>query len=309
MSQLFDAEAISKDLHTIADFLRWAMSRFNEADVYFGHGTDNPWDEAVNLMLYTLHLPEQNDDNLMHCNLTKEEKSAFVQYVQQRIEKRVPAAYITNKANFAGLPFYVDERVLVPRSPIGELIRNKFSTLIPSSNVHRILDLCTGSGCIAVACAYAFPDSYVDAVDLSDDALEVAAINIDGHGLSDRVIPIKSNVFSGVEGEVYDLIVTNPPYVDEDDMASLPQEYLHEPQMGLASGVDGLDIVKQILAEADEFLSEQGMLVCEVGNSCVHLQQQYPQVPFNWIEFEFGGHGVFSLTREQLSQHKALFKK
>ena len=206
------------------------------------------------------------------------------------------------------MPFYVDERVLVPRSPIGELIEQYFSPRFSQENPpNRILDLCTGSGCIAIACAVAFPEAEVDALDLSVDALNVAQINIENHGLSEQVIPIQSDVFSGVKGQSYDLIVTNPPYVDQEDVDALPQEYLHEPEMGLGSGVDGLDIVREILSQAANHLNDNGILICEVGNSQMHVEYVYPQIPFTWLSFENGGHGVFMLTKSQLTEHAKSF--
>lgn len=301
-------EEVTTDLHTIADFLRWSMSRFNESDLYYGHGATNAWDEAVSLALFALHLPDNLDDSIMQTRLTKTEKMAVINLVLRRIDERIPAAYLTNLAYFCRLPFYVDERVLVPRSPIGELIENGFAGLI-AEEPHSILDLCTGSGCIAIASAYAFPDAIVDGVDLSDDALDVAQLNIHNHELDERVRAIKSDIFSGVEGLQYDLIVSNPPYVDAEDMGDMPDEFHHEPEMGLACGNDGLDIVRVILAEASDYLTENGALICEVGNSMIHVQALYPEVDFNWIEFERGGLGVFQLTKQQLEQHKQLFKQ
>ena len=301
-------DEVTTDLHTIADFLRWGVSRFNEADLYYGHGSDNAWDEVVNLTLFALHLPGNMDNAIMQTRLTKTEKIEVINLILRRIDERIPAAYLTNLAYFAGLPFYVDERVLVPRSPIGELIENKFSeqiTAVPA----RILDLCTGSGCIAIACAYAFPEAEVDALDLSDDALEVASLNIHNHELNEQVIPIKSDVFSGVPGGKYDLIVTNPPYVDAEDIGDMPDEFHHEPEMGLGCGDDGLDIVRTILAQASEHLSDEGVLICEVGNSMLHVSAEYPEVDFTWIDFEHGGLGVFKLTQQQLLQHKELFEQ
>lgn len=293
---------MSEQLHTIADYVRFGASQFNQAELYFGHGTDNALDEAINLVMFQLSLPSELVDEMMECRLVSQEKQAILQLFERRIMEGLPAAYLTNQATFCGLPFYVDERVLVPRSPIGELIENKFSGLIENSP-KRILDLCTGSGCIAIACAVNFPDAEVDALDLSIDALNVAQINIEGHGLTEQVIPIQSDVFSGVEGQSYDLIVSNPPYVDQEDVDALPQEFLHEPEMGLGSGFDGLDITRQILAQAAEHLSDNGVLICEVGNSQVHLMAAFPTVPFQWLTFERGGHGVFRITKAQLEQH------
>ncbi|GLX81248.1 50S ribosomal protein L3 N(5)-glutamine methyltransferase [Thalassotalea eurytherma] len=302
-------EQLSSELTTINDFVRFGASAFNQAGLYFGHGTDNAWDEAVFLTMFTLNLPDNLFSQVVSCKLTLQEKKELLALYQRRINEEIPAAYLTNQANFAGLPFYVDERVLVPRSPIGELILNKFNDqLSEGSKPSRILDLCTGSGCIAIACAYQFPEAEVDAVDLSIDALNVCQINIESHGLMEQVIPIQSDIFSGVEEQVYDLIVTNPPYVDQEDVDALPQEFLHEPEMGLGSGNDGLDITRKILAQAANHLSERGVLICEVGNSQVHVEAQYPEVDFDWITFEKGGHGVFRLTKSQLEQYSEIFK-
>jgi len=297
---------VSEQLHTIGDYVRFGASQFNQAELYFGHGTINAWDEAITLIMHQLSLPSDMVDELMQCRLVTQEKQAILALFERRITEGLPAAYLTNQAMFCGLPFYVDERVLVPRSPIGELIGNKFEGLIDSAP-QQILDLCTGSGCIAIACAINFPEADVDAADLSVDALNVAQMNIEGHGLVEQVIPIYSDVFSGVEGQSYDLIVTNPPYVDQEDVDALPQEFLHEPKMGLGSGFDGLDITRRILSEAATHLNDNGVLICEVGNSQVHLTAAFPNVPFQWLTFERGGHGVFRITKAQLQQHQQEF--
>lgn len=299
---------IAAQLHTIGDYIRYATSEFNRAELFFGHGTDNARDEAISLVLFALYLPNQLDEYLLSCQLVEEEKQAVLALIARRIDERIPAAYITNQATFAKLPFYVDERVLVPRSPIAELIEQRFQPYL-TKEPRRILDLCTGSGCIAIACAYAFPEAEIDALDLSIDALNVAQINIETHGLLEQVIPIQSDVFSGVEGLSYDLIVSNPPYVDIDDVNNMPDEYQHEPAMGLGSGNDGLDIVRKILAEAAEHLNEDGLLICEVGNSQIHVEASYPEVPFTWLEFTRGGHGVFMLTKAQLEQYSQYFNE
>ncbi|MBV2127658.1 50S ribosomal protein L3 N(5)-glutamine methyltransferase [Arsukibacterium indicum] len=296
-------------LFTVHDWLRYAVSRFNEAGIYLGHGTDNPWDEAAVLLAHCLFLPPLTDDKLLTVRLTRPERQAFVDLLMQRIELRIPAAYLTHQAYFCGLPFYVDQRVLVPRSPIAELINEKFSRFKLSATPERILDLCTGSGCIAIACAYAFEDAQVDAVDISPDALAVADININEHGLLDRVYPILSDCYEALGGQQYDLIVTNPPYVDAEDMADLPEEYRHEPELGLASGHDGLALTRRILAQAAAHLTEQGFLICEVGNSMVELQDRYPDVQFNWLEFAAGGLGVFALSKAQLIAYQHLFEE
>jgi ribosomal protein L3 glutamine methyltransferase len=292
---------VAAQLESIADFLRYATSQFNQAELFFGHGTTNAWDEAITLVMYVLSLPNELSEHVFACKLLEDEKIAVLDIIHRRVVEGIPAAYLTHQATFANLPFYVDERVLVPRSPIGELIENSFKQIIDENKPPaQILDLCTGSGCIAIACAYAFPSADIDAVDLSVDALNVAQINIENHGLTEQVIPIESDVFSGVSGLSYDLIVSNPPYVDQEDVDSLPQEYLHEPEMGLGSGFDGLDIVRKILNEAASHLNDNGILICEVGNSQIHVEAAYPTVPFQWLEFERGGHGVFMLTKEQL---------
>lgn len=303
-----DFSPIKDELFTIGDYLRFATSEFNQAELFFGHGTNNAWHEAITLVMFALNLPTELKEEVFNCRLTSNEKTAVLALIERRIVEQLPAAYLTNHAIFVGLPFYVDERVLVPRSPIGELIEQYFSPRFSQENPpNRILDLCTGSGCIAIACAVAFPEAEVDALDLSVDALNVAQINIENHGLSEQVIPIQSDVFSGVKGQSYDLIVTNPPYVDQEDVDALPQEYLHEPEMGLGSGVDGLDIVREILSQAANHLNDNGVLICEVGNSQMHVEYVYPQVPFTWLSFENGGHGVFMLTKSQLTEHAKSF--
>ncbi|AOM39373.1 50S ribosomal protein L3 N(5)-glutamine methyltransferase [Xenorhabdus hominickii] len=305
MDKIFVDEAVA-ELHTIQDMLRWSTSRFNAANIYYGHGTDNPWDEALQLVLPTLYLPLDIPESMMTSRLTLTERHRIVERVLRRINERIPVAYLTNRAWFCGHEFYVDERVLVPRSPIGELINNQFTGLV-SHEPSTILDLCTGSGCIAIACAHAFPEAEVDAVDISADALAITEQNIEDHGLSHRVIPIRSDLFRDMPPMKYDLIVTNPPYVDEEDMSDLPDEFRCEPELGLAAGVDGLQLARRILATTPDFLTEDGVLICEVGNSMVHLIEQYPEVPFTWLEFEHGGDGVFMLTRQQLVEHHEYF--
>jgi ribosomal protein L3 glutamine methyltransferase len=305
LDKIFVDEAVS-ELHTIQDMLRWAVSRFNAANVYYGHGTDNPWDEAIQLVLPSLYLPLDIPEDMYTSRLITSERQRIVERVIRRVNERIPVAYLTNKAWFCGLEFYVDERVLVPRSPIGELINNYFDEQLPKTPNH-ILDLCTGSGCIAIACAQAFPEAEVDAVDISSDALAVTEQNIQQHGLEYRVTPIRSDLFRDLPAIRYDLIVTNPPYVDEEDMFDLPQEFRFEPELGLAAGNDGLDLVRRILACAPDYLSDDGVLICEVGNSMVHLIDQYPDIPFTWLEFDNGGDGVFMLNKSQLVDCKAHF--
>lgn len=288
------------ELTTILDYLRWAMSLFCEAKLHYGHGTDNAWDEAVALVLPVLHLPPDSDQRILGAHLTTIERQRVVQSVRRRIEERMPVPYLTHQAWFAGLEFFVDERVLVPRSPIAELIQNEFQPWIAADKVTRILDLCTGSGCIAVACAVAFPEAQVDATDISTDALEVAQANVRRHHVEDQVQVLASDLFAGLQGRKYDVIVSNPPYVGLDEWRSLPREYFHEPQAALVAQEDGLALVMKILREAQQHLTEQGILVVEVGNSADLLQQRLPQVPFVWLEFEAGEAEVFLLTAEQL---------
>ena len=298
--------AVVEDLATIQDMMRWAYSYFNTSDLYYGHGYDNAWDEAQQLVLAALYLPADVPEAMYQSRLTLVEKERVIRLIETRLGTRQPVAYLTNSAWFCGSEFYVDERTIVPRSPIGELIMQKFAGLI-DHEPKRILDMCTGSGCIAIACAQQFLEAEVDAVDLSLDALDVAQINIERHGLAERVFPISSDLFNDIPKDKYDLIVTNPPYVDEEDLDDMPQEFHFEPEMSLGSGADGLDITKRILAQAADYLTDNGVLVCEVGNSMVHLIEQFPTVPFNWIEFKNGGLGVFSLTRVQLVEHLHLF--
>lgn len=289
-----------QELKTIQDMLRWGMSQFLAAELFYGHGQDNAWDEAWALISFALHLPFNMDAKLLNARLTLSERQAILALFRQRIEKRVPAAYLTHEAYFAGLPFYVDERVLVPRSPIAELIEQQFSPWIEEEQVLNVLDLCTGSGCIAIACAYVFPEALIDAVDISKDALAVASKNIEQHGLEDQVTLIESDLLNAVGDKRYDIIVSNPPYVDAHDMANMPDEFRHEPELGLAAGDLGLDCVDHILAKAKEHLTEQGILIIEVGNSAEALIEKYPDVPFTWLEFDRGGEGVFLLNYNQL---------
>lgn len=307
MDKIFVDEAVT-ELRTIGDMLRWGVSRFNDANIYYGHGTDNAWDEAVALVFHALHLPEEIGQQVIHSNLTSSEKHKIVELIIRRVRERLPVPYLTNKARFAGLEFFVDERVLVPRSPIAEMIANRFSPWLYNKPVNRVLDLCTGSACIAIACAYEFEEAEVDALDISEDALDVAQINIENLGVMDRVFPIESDIFSSIpKGPHYDLIVSNPPYVDAEDIDDMPEEYHHEPEIGLGSGRDGLDLTKRILANAADYMTEDGLLVVEVGNSMVHLIEQFPDVPFTWVSFENGGDGVFVLTRDQLIENESLF--
>lgn len=303
----FQIEEAVNELCTVSDMVRWAVSRFNQSEVYFGHGTDNPWDEAIVLMMFGLNLPLNRFSEISHTRLTTSERRHFVDLVKRRIAERIPAAYMTNEGWFNGQPYYIDERVLVPRSPIGELIEARFEPWLDGNQPQRILDLCTGSGCIGIACAKEFEQAQVDLADISVDALAVAEINIQEHGVEERVIPIQSDLFGALEGQKYDLIVSNPPYVDEQDLSAMPEEYDHEPGIGLASGADGLDVTRQILNCAITHLNQDGVLVVEVGNSQAQLCQLFADVDFTWPTFERGGHGVFILTKAQLLQYQDTF--
>lgn len=297
---------ISQQLTTIRDLTRWAVSRFNEAGLCFAQGMPNALDEAVYLCLFTLHLPHDSGDLYFDCVLTTQERIDVLENFQKRINN-LPTAYITNEAWFAGLRFYVDKRVLIPRSPLAELIEAQFAPWIDSFQVHNILDLCTGSGCIAIACAYAFDEVKVVASDLSLEALEVATINRERHGLDDSLALIESDMFKTIPQQRFDIIVSNPPYVSREEVAALPAEFDAEPNMALLAGEAGLDMVVPILQKARGYLSDHGILVVEVGYTQDVLQSHFPTVPFMWLDFEFGGEGVFLLTASQLDEYQAVF--
>jgi len=291
-----------KELHTIQDWLRWATSQFNASDIYYGHGADNPWDEAVQLILPSLSLPINMPKEIKSARLTLSERHCILERIIRRINERIPVAYLTNTAWFCGQSYYVNEQVLIPRSPIGEFIEDHFYGLLSVKPAH-ILDMCTGSGCIAIACAEAFPEAEVDAVDISRGALAVAECNIEQYGLENRVTPIYSDLFNDLPRITYDLIVTNPPYVDAKDMNDLPPEFLFEPRLGLEAGEDGLKLVQRILSSAGRFLKEKGVLICEVGNSQGSLIEKHPDVPFLWLQCQKGGEGLFVLTKEQVDTY------
>lgn len=292
------------ELFTIRDMLRWTVSRFNEAGLYYGHGTDSAWDEAVALILHTLHLPHDIDPNILDARLTSSERAALSRLIHRRIDERIPLPYLTHEAWFSGLSYYVDERVLIPRSPFAELIETQFNPWIEPDQIQSILDLCTGSGCIAIACANLFPKATVDAAELSQDALAVAKINVSRHQVENQVHLYQADLFNGLPHKQYDLIVSNPPYVDAEEMASLPKEYHHEPKLGLAAGKEGLDIAIRILQQAPAYLSPQGTLIVEVGNSEQALIDKFPEAPFTWLTFQHGGGGVFLITAKQLLERR-----
>lgn len=274
------------------------------AELSYGHGSDNPADEAAELAFFAAGLRHEQAPECYALPLDEGAISKARELVTRRINERLPAAYLTHRMWFAGHEFYVDERVLVPRSPIAELIHAQFQPWVEPDKVRRVLDIGTGSGCIAIACALAFPEAQVDAADISPDALVVARINIERHQVTKRMRAVLSDVFSGLQGGRYDLIVSNPPYVSHAEMAELPEEYLREPELGLRAGADGLEVVRRILAQAEAHLEPHGLLVVEVGDSEVSLAEAYPTVPFVWLEFEFGGGGVFVLTAQQLAEHR-----
>ena len=296
-------------LATVGDLIRWGADRFVEAGLVYGHGTDNAVDESAALVLHALHLGPEPPDGYLDRVVSGTERQSVIALIESRIASRKPAAYLTHEAWFAGLPFYVDERVLVPRSPIAELIVNRFVPWIAPEGIVSLLDLGTGSGCIAVACAYAFPDAHVLATDISDDALAVARVNVERHGLNHRVRVVKSSLFERIGDRRFDLIVSNPPYVPRTEMEQLPDEYRHEPVIGLSAGEDGLDIVARILQQASRHLAEAGILVVEVGCSQGAIADQYPDIPFLWLEFEYGGEGVFLLEHSQLRAYQREFDR
>lgn len=302
-NEIADADIV-ESLHSIRDYLRWGMTQFQRAHCHYGHGTDNAYDEVLGLILHTLALPIDAPLPVLDARLMGDERTDILRVLRLRFEQRLPAPYITGEAWFANYTFVVDERVLIPRSPLAELIEERFAPwLSGDEEAYRILDLCAGSGCIGIACALYLPEAEVILSDISIDALDVATTNIDRHDVQGRVQIVQSDLFAAFEGERFDVIVSNPPYVDAQDMAALPAEFRHEPRLALEAGDDGLDLVCVMLREAAEYLNEGGFLIVEVGNSWVALEESYPNVPFTWLEFERGGDGVFLLTREQLLEH------
>lgn len=292
---------MTSELITLRDLLRYAVSRFNEGGLFFGHGNDNAWDEAVYLLLHTLHLPLDRLEPFLDARLTASERDAVLAVIDRRVRERVPAAYITNEAWLGEHRFYVDERTIVPRSFIAELIEERFEPFLDDPDgVTTALDLCTGSGCLAILLALAFPDAQVDAVDLSPDALAVARRNVADYQLEDRVRLVHANLFAGVARQRYDLIISNPPYVNAESMATLPEEYRREPEMALASGEDGLDLVRVMLKEAHAHLNPGGLLIVEIGHNRDALEAAFPQTPFTWLETSAGNEYVFLLRADEL---------
>jgi ribosomal protein L3 glutamine methyltransferase len=285
---------------TVSALIERGARRLRRAGVYFGHGTDNARDEAAALVLHALELPHCADHAILARQVGGPALERLEELIARRIDERIPAVYLTGETWFAGLPFHVDQRVLIPRSPIAELIERRFAPWIDAGQVRRILDVGTGSGCIAIACAKALPRSHVDAVDISPQALEVAAINVHRHRLGRRVRLIRSDHFSALASERYDIIVANPPYVGRREMSGLPPEYRHEPALALAAGRDGLDSVRVILRQARRHMHPGGLLIVEVGNTEAAVRRAFKRLPFLWLQFERGGGGVFLLTAEQI---------
>jgi ribosomal protein L3 glutamine methyltransferase len=292
---------LAQELETVRDWLRYAVSRFTEAGLFFGHGTTDAYDEAAYVILHTLHLPLDRLEPFLDARLTHPEREAVLDIVARRVNERIPAAYLTREAWLGEYRFYVDERVLIPRSYIAELLREGLRPWIPEpARIQTALDLCTGSGCLAILLAHRFPNADVDAADISSDALAVALRNVADHGLQGRVNLIRSDLLSNLTEKNYDLIVSNPPYVTEMAMEELPPEYRHEPRLALAGGDDGLDAVRTILARAAEFLTPDGVLVVEVGQNRAAAEAAFPRLPFTWLATESSEESVFLLKREDL---------
>ncbi len=331
-----ELEEAREQLFTIRDFIRFSVTQLRNYDVVVAQGTTDEFAEAAAIVLHSLSLDWSANDQILDCRLTNSEKQLVLSLLEERIAERKPLSYLINLSYFCDLPFYVDERVLIPRSPIAELIRQQFHPYFDLTELakplgvsvnnqaaafydhgleikqlsqpERILDLCTGSGCIAIALATRFVDALVDAVDIDKGALKVAMVNVDHHDLGHQVNVIESDLFAKIPAEhQYELIVTNPPYVDAAIMADLPPEFLYEPEHALAAGQDGLDLVHRILFEAPDYLSPEGLLVCEVGDSEWALNQAYPEIQFDWLKFAHGGHGVFAITYDELMAYRQMF--
>ena len=291
-----------RDLSSIKDFIRWSFSRFNQAELFYGHGTDNPWDEAVNLVLGALKLPLDFDKDLMDCKLTTDEKKRILKLLNERITKRTPLPYLLGEAWFMGLPFKVTKDTLIPRSPIMALLKDEFQPWLEQYPVN-ILDMCTGSGCLGITAALIFEDAKVDISDISLPALTVAKENIFKHQVEESVEAVHSDMFDGLVDRKYDLIICNPPYVDADDYQTAPQEFHQEPELALTSGFDGLDFTRKFLTQVVDHLNDGGIVVYEVGNSEIALQEAFPDFPFMWVELEQGGNGVFVISKNDLITH------
>ena len=302
VTKLMTTNQITTELQTIRDWLRYAVSQFEASDIFYGHGTDNAYDEAVWLIMSALHLPMDTLNNFLDARLTASERSKLASFIDQRITQHTPTAYLLKEAWLQGLKFYVDERVLIPRSFIAELLNTDLSHWIEFPEmIESAADICTGSGCLGVLLASVFPNAAVDVIDISEDAIDVANINIANYGLDAQVTAIKSDMFSALTGKKYDIIISNPPYVDAPSMAALPAEYQNEPQLALGSGVAGLDHTHTILREAAHYLNDDGILIVEIGHNRDALEAAYPNIIFNWLEVSSGTEFVFLLTKSQLT--------
>jgi len=293
-----------KNLGSLRDILAYGEKLFIESNLFFGHGTTNAWDDAVYLSLFALGLPHDSSVSLLDSIPSEEERSRIFSLFDKRLETKIPSAYITKTAWFFDLPFFVDERVIIPRSPIANLIHQSFEPWV--TNPNTILDLCTGSGCIGISCAYVFKSANVVLSDISKGAIEVGEINIKNHDMAGRIKIIESDLFENLTNSKFDLIVSNPPYVDKQDLLSMPPEYHYEPKISLMAGDDGLSFVLRILRDVRDFLTEKGVLIVEVGNSRSALESMFPSIPFFWFEFSEGDAGVFMLTRDDLDAYSEL---
>ncbi len=294
-------EQAQTELSTLRDLLRFAVSRFNEAQLFFGHGADNAWDEAAYLLLHSLHLPLERLEPFLDATLTSDERAAVLRVIDRRIRERLPVAYLTNEAWLGEYRFYVDQRVIVPRSFIAELLREQLTPWIDDAHaVTAVLDLCTGSACLAILAAHAFPAARIDAVDISAEALAVARRNVDDYDLAAQIRLVEGDLFAGLRSKRYDLIIANPPYVNAASMATLPEEYRREPELALASGPDGLDLTRAILAGARQHLRPNGLLVVEIGHNRDALEAAFPATPFTWLDTSAGDQYVFLLHRDEL---------
>ena len=299
------AQPLSQTLNSIVDFIRFAITAFNQHDVYYGHGTQNAWEEAHRLVFTALSMPLdipiEEQQIFYPCNITIDEKALILDWINARCEEAIPLPYLSHQAWFGGMPFYIDERALIPRSPFAELISRRFTPHLPNDvEPTLILDMCTGSGCIAIALAHQFENAQVDAVDIDSDALDVASINIEQYQLENRVFAMQSDLFSQLAEQKYDLVVVNPPYVDADDMADLPREYKHEPVSALASGDDGLDLTLALLKKAADHMSCDAWLFVEVGNSEVNFAARFKDFKVTWCDLSHGGSGIFAINRRDL---------
>ncbi len=287
------------DLPRLIDWVRWGSSRFNESNLYFGHGTNNSWDEAMYLVLHALCLPPDCDDIVYYTYLSEEEKLEVFNLLVRRIETKKPASYLTNESWLSGFNFYVNENVLIPRSPFAELIEKHFEPWVYGSKINRILEIGTGSGCLAILAAHAWPEAEIDAVDVSSDAIEVARQNIENYGLQDQINLIKSDLFENVNGQ-YDLIIANPPYVSDEEWKILPDEYHHEPKLALVADDEGLEIPRRILKDAANYLSDNGALFLEVGAEWSRFDVAFSEYPLAWVELEHGGEGIAFIGKSSL---------